>query len=1124
MISKQFSFLTWASFCSLLALTPTESSAKAMTVDMPHVNRMPVSKIAVPDASQPRTIAEVAPITVKCPQGTAPRLPYLAWVTYSDGLSEYRQVRWSNSPLADEQAEADAQKHAVGTEYAVTGYIIGDETTENGFPVKAQVQVVAGSYDTPKQELAHTFSLADVTVDGDNRLTHNRDEAIREICSWDVTQQLYNYRDTYGLSTEGYTKSDGWDSPDTKLKGHGSGHYMSAIAQAYAVATDPQQKAILRKNITRMVNELRQYQEMTFVYDKKLKRNWEARDFAPESELKDMKGTWAAFDEYKKHPEKYGYGYINAIPAQHCALIEMYRAYNNSDWVWAPYYSVHKQLAGLIDIATYFDDKEICDKALLIAKDMGLWVWNRMHYRTYVKADGSQDERRAKPGNRYEMWDMYIAGEVGGMSESLARLAEMVSSPEDKAKLIEASNCFDAPKFFDPLSKNVDDIRTRHANQHIPMIIGALRSYKTNQKPYYYNLAENFWSLIQGRYMYSPGGVGNGEMFRQPYTQILSMATNGLQEGETLANPDINETCCAYNLLKLTKDLNAYHPDDARYMDSYERTLYNQIVGSINPDKYQVCYQYAVGLNATKPFGNETPQSTCCGGTGSENHTKYQEATYFANEHTLWVGLYMPTTLHWKQKGVTLQQECTWPAQHSTIKITNGEGDFTMKLRVPYWATQGFSVKVNGEEVAQEYHPSSYVALPNKHWKQGDVIEVDMPFTKHIAYGADKLSAEVASLEGTPLKTAWVGTLMYGPLAMTGTGVSSWKEATLNVDSRLSTITVGEQSAIKTGAMGNLLTLNLGGKEFQPDYYRNAHSTHYYRINHVSDPTQELKLTLSAKLKGMQAFDKKNYTKKSYSNLLKVIKLGDKLVASPTATEQELQNTMKSIDEAVKALETTHLDKTKLQNAISEQQKVDASLYTTDSYTTLQTALKNAQQVLSTSENQVELDKQVLALSQSAQQLVTVASVNKDELNSLLSIALQRKADQEKWNAMTVKVPEYAPWAKYGYERLGWYLGDAQAVANNEGKNFSQTEVDAAASALNKAINTMRPGNLAEMEDLRPLSALLRRAGNPDSSTSASLKEAIEYGKMVMKYVSDGSGTHDMIKAAVEKLRKATGQ
>lgn len=497
-----------------------------------------------------RTISKVEAISVDCPVGTAPRLPNLVWVTYSDGYSEYRQVRWANAPLADEQAEADAQKHPAGSQYEIGGFVIGDETTDNGYPVKAQIKVVAEGYQTPEKEVAHTFSLADVSIDGDNRLTHNRDEALREICSWDVTQQLYNYRDTYGLSTEGYTKSDGWDSPDTKLKGHGSGHYMSAIAQAYAVATNPEQKAILRKNITRMVNELRECQEKTFVYNKELKRNWEARDFAPEAELREMKGTWAAFDEYKKHPELYGYGYINAIPAQHCALIEMYRAYNNSDWVWAPYYSVHKQLAGLIDITTYFDDKEICDKALLIAKDMGLWVWNRMHYRTYVKQDGTQDERRAKPGNRYEMWDMYIAGEVGGMSESLARLSEMVSNPDEKAKLLEAANCFDAPKFYDPLSKNIDDIRTRHANQHIPMIIGALRSYKSNQKPYYYNLAENFWRLVQGRYMYAMGGVGNGEMFRQPYTQILSMATNGLQEGESQAYPDINETCCAYNLVK----------------------------------------------------------------------------------------------------------------------------------------------------------------------------------------------------------------------------------------------------------------------------------------------------------------------------------------------------------------------------------------------------------------------------------------------------------------------------------------------------------------------------------------------------------------------------------------------
>lgn len=941
-----------------------------------------------------RTISKVEAISVDCPVGTAPRLPNLVWVTYSDGYSEYRQVRWANAPLADEQAEADAQKHPAGSQYEIGGFVIGDETTDNGYPVKAQIKVVAEGYQTPEKEVAHTFSLADVSIDGDNRLTHNRDEALREICSWDVTQQLYNYRDTYGLSTEGYTKSDGWDSPDTKLKGHGSGHYMSAIAQAYAVATNPEQKAILRKNITRMVNELRECQEKTFVYNKELKRNWEARDFAPEAELREMKGTWAAFDEYKKHPELYGYGYINAIPAQHCALIEMYRAYNNSDWVWAPYYSVHKQLAGLIDIATYFDDKEICDKALLIAKDMGLWVWNRMHYRTYVKQDGTQDERRAKPGNRYEMWDMYIAGEVGGMSESLARLSEMVSNPDEKAKLLEAANCFDAPKFYDPLSKNIDDIRTRHANQHIPMIIGALRSYKSNQKPYYYNLAENFWRLVQGRYMYAMGGVGNGEMFRQPYTQILSMATNGLQEGESEAYPDINETCCAYNLVKLSKDLNCYNPDNAQYLDYIERTLYNQIIGSLNPDQYQTCYQYAVGLNATKPFGNETPQSTCCGGTGSENHTKYQQSAYFANDNTLWVGLYMPTTLHWKEKGVTIKQDCLWPAQHSAIKITEGEGDFTLKLRVPYWATQGFSIKVNGKEVAKSYQPSTYVELEQKHWKMGDVVEINMPFSKHIEYGADKLSSDVASMDGTPLKTSWVGTLMYGPLVMAGTGAQTWNQATLNIDSRLSNITVGESNGVTTGAGANLLTLKLDGKEFQPDYYRNANSTHYYRINLTDAKSKK-----------------------------------------------------------------------------SKKVKIDFT-----------------------------------------------------ELNSLLNLAAERKSDQEKWNALSQKVPEYAPWAPFGYERMQKVMAQAQELVAKGKKKVTQDELEGTTAILNRAINTMRPGNLAEMEDLRELSGLLHRAGWPDDNTSDELKEAISYGRMVQKYVTDGSGTHDMIHAAVEKLKKAMKQ
>ena len=919
-------------------------------------------------------IVSTEPVNLETSVGHAPRLPYQLWVTYADGRGEYRQVKWTNASEATEQAEANADITPAGIIYKVRGFILGDNTTPNGYPVSAEVKVVDNdqlsiiySQFSPKAE---PLPLDQVTIDGNNRLTWNQNLDIDQLISLPVKQQLYNYRDTYRLPTEGYPESDGWDSPTTKLKGHGSGHYMSAMAFAFASCQDKTKKDILRRNITEMVNGLRECQERTFVWNKQLGRYWEARDFAPEEELKTMQGTWADFDRYKQHPEKYGYGYLNAIPAQHCVLIEMYRAYNNDNWVWAPYYSVHKQLAGLIDIATYIDDKAVADKALLIAKDMGLWVWNRLHYRTYVKSDGRQDERRARPGNRYEMWNMYIAGEVGGMAESLARLSEMTGTAGEKARLLEAANYFDSPAFFDPLAKNIDAIRTRHANQHIPMVTGALRSYRGNNNPYYYQLAENFWTMIQGRYRYAMGGVGNGEMFRQPYSQMTSMCTNVTHwGGRQHSEPTMNETCCAYNLAKLTKDLNCFNPDDARYMDYYERVLYNQIVGSVNPRKYQTTYQYAVGLDASKPWGNETPQSTCCGGTGAENHVKYQEAAYFVNDNTLWVALYLPTTAHWKQKGVTIKQECEWPAERSTIRIlANGQepkakSRFSMKLRVPYWATEGFDIKLNGKSIATHYQPCSYVEIPARRWTDKDVVEIIMPFTTHIDFGPDKVDGH------------WIGAFMRGPLVMAATGIKTWDEATVDMTRDLRTLIPdhdGDQHQTT----------------FIPDYDGDQHLTHYFRIN------------------------------------------------LPAATAP----------------------------------------------------------------------------------LVDGSPIDKSQLRELLLIAKARIDEQQAWNALTVKVPEYAPWAIHGFTRMTEQYKKVLPYMDAPDDQYTQEEVDQAASALNAVINTMRPGNLPEPEDLDELQQLLEKVRKqPQSETS---DRAISYASMVIRYVSDGSGTMDMIQRATNQLKE----
>ncbi len=947
-----------------------------------------------------RKIVKVESVQVETPVGTAPRLPYRLWVNYSDGKGEFRQVKWMNSSSSVEKAESDPSQTPAGTHYEVKGYITGDNTTTAGYPVVAQVTVVVSSESwkvpAPKPK-AHTLPLDKVSIDGDNRLTHNRDMDIDNLLSLDVKQQLYNYRDTYGLPTTGYPQADGWDSPTTKLKGHGSGHYMSAMAMAFAGCQDKVKKDKLRENIRQMVDQLRECQERTFVWDDKLGRYWEARDFAPEAELRELKGTWADFDCYKQDYKKYGYGYINAIPAQHCVLIEMYRAYNNEQWVWAPYYSVHKQLAGLIDIANYIDDKKISDKALKIAKDMGLWVWNRLHYRTYVKSDGTQEERRANPGNRYEMWNMYIAGEVGGMSESLARLSEMTADPTEKARLLEASNYFDSPAFFDPLSKNVDAIRTRHANQHIPMITGALRSYGGNHNPYYYNLALNFWNFIQGRYRYAMGGVGNGEMFRQPYAQILSMCTNASGGGRRAPRPEptINETCCAYNLAKLTKDLNCYDPDNGAYMDYYERLLYNQLVGSIHPEHYATLYQYAVGLNASKPWGNETPQSTCCGGTGAENHVKYQEAAYFVDDNTVWIALYMPSTAQWDEKKVTLRQECKWPAEQSTIRISKGKGKFAMKLRVPYWSTEGFSVKLNGKEMATGCKPGTYVEIPLRKWSTKDVVEVHMPFTAHMDFGPDKMQIAVTGDEEgrTEFSPLWAGTMMYGPLVMTATGIQNWDEATIDIDPAMTGVSLnGAKDEQPGGAYANVYTLDYAGKTFVPDYYANRRCTHYFRLNMPGTP-------------------------------------------EPVLGED--------------------------------------------------------------GDNGADIS----------------------QLRETMSEAKNRRNAQQRWIQMEVKVPEYAPWARHGYRRMMQQLAQAESVLDNPDMNNDQSAIDKATANLNAALNTMRPGNLPELEDMSQLLPLLESAKKVENP-SAKLKEAIEYAEMVVKYVSDGSGTMDMIQKATDMLKE----
>ena len=411
----------------------------------------------------------------------------------------------------------------------------------------------------------------------------------------------------------------------------------------------------------------------------------------------------AAQSKWSTDPETWGEGFISAYSPDQFALLEQYTPYAT---IWAPYYTMHKLLSGFLDSYVYAGN----ETGLQIAKDLGLWVYDRLSACT--------------PEQRTKMWAMYIAGEYGGMNEVLARLYEITGDE----RLLTASRMFDNTVFFNGLAENKDTIQTRHANQHIPQIVGAIHEYAATGDPYYYNVARNFWEMATARYAYSIGGVGTGESFKQPYRQGNNI-TGSSSRGENC------ETCAAYNMLKLTRDIYVYDPDNAEYMDYYERTVLNQIAASqshntTNSMHNGCTYMLPIDPGQRKTYDSDYGGFTCCNGTGMENHVIYQIAAYAKTDDTLYVNLYMPSTAEWEEKGVTVKQETKFPSEDSKLTVS-GSGSFKMKIRVPYWATAGFTVKVNGQVVCTAPEPSSYVEI-DRAWADGDVVDIHMPYTLYL--------------------------------------------------------------------------------------------------------------------------------------------------------------------------------------------------------------------------------------------------------------------------------------------------------------------------------------------------------------------------------------------------------
>ncbi|NVN17686.1 hypothetical protein GUA46_04975 [Muricauda sp. HICW] len=697
----------------------------------------------------------VSDVEVETELGYLPRLPRHVKGTYRDGVKgpEVR-VLWP-SPI-------DNSEVTKAGSYVVTGRVPGTD-----FKPKAKISVKAKQdVKTPDMKL-EVFGLNQVRLDSDTdgqqtKFIENRDKFINTLAATNPDSFLYMFRNAFGQEQpEGAEPLGVWDSQETKLRGHATGHYLTAIAQAYAsTGYDEELQANFANKMDYMVEVLYKLSQMSGKPTKVGGEHESDPTKVPHGPGKSTYDSDLSENGIRTDYWNWGKGFISAYPPDQFIMLENGASYGTQPTqVWAPYYTLHKILAGLMDIYEVSGNK----KALEVAKGMGDWVYARL---SLLPTD-----------TLISMWNSYIAGEFGGMNEAMARLDRITDEP----RYLKVAQLFDNIKMFfgdaehsHGLAKNVDSFRGLHANQHIPQIMGALEIYRDSESPEYYRVAENFWYKAKHDYMYSIGGVAgarnptNAECF---IGQPATLYENGFSAGGQ------NETCATYNMLKLTKNLFLFD-QRTELMDYYERGLYNHILASVAEDSPANTYHVPLRPGSVKRFGNaDMTGFTCCNGTALESSTKLQNSIYFKNKDNsaLYVNLFVPSTLEWTEKNIAIEQKTDFPKADNTQLIIKGEGKFDLNIRVPQWATKGFYVKVNGKEQKIKAEPGSYMTL-NRKWNNGDVIDVQMPFQFHLDPVMDQQN---------------IASLFYGPVLLVAQEPeprNDWRKITLNAKNIGSTI------------------------------------------------------------------------------------------------------------------------------------------------------------------------------------------------------------------------------------------------------------------------------------------------------------------------------------------------
>ncbi|KAL4318308.1 hypothetical protein GQ457_18G004220 [Hibiscus cannabinus] len=532
-------------------------------------------------------------------------------------------------------------------------------------------------------------SLHDVRLDSDSIHWRAQETNLKYLLMLDVDKLVWSFRKTAGLPTPGEPYG-GWEGPDVELRGHFVGHYLSATAQMWASTHND----TLKEKMTAVVSALSACQK------------------------------------------KMGTGYLSAFPSELFDRVEAIKT------VWAPYYTIHKILAGLLDQYTFANNSQ--------ALDMTTWMVGYFYNRVQNVIRKYTVERHWRSLNE----------EAGGMNDVLYRLFTITGDP----KHLLLAHLFDKPCFLGLLAVQADDISGFHANTHIPVVVGSQMRYEVTGDPLYKTISTFFMEIVNSSHSYATGGTSVGEFWSDPKRLASTLQTEN------------EESCTTYNMLKVSRHLFRWTKEVA-YADYYERALTNGVLGiQRGMEPGVMIYMLPQGRGVSKAvsfhsWGTPFDSFWCCYGTGIESFSKLGDSIYFEEDGSnpsLYIIQYISSTLDWKSGKIVINQKVgpvvSWdPYLRVTLTSSLKEGpgqSSTLNLRIPIWTlSKGAKATLNAQNLDLPA-PGSFLQLK---WSDGDKLTLKFP-----------LGLRTEPIKDDRPEYASVQAILYGPYLLSGYSSGDW--------------------------------------------------------------------------------------------------------------------------------------------------------------------------------------------------------------------------------------------------------------------------------------------------------------------------------------------------------------